>query len=573
MHKSNFTTRLKNFVFSCAVLLTLNSQVAHAQTISTVDLRSSANGYSAVIADATRINRDFENRVPNTKLSYPSTSTGNRTLIGYFKANSAADRVAVFSDDGCSISIEEVNPADYKPVGPLIRYLSNAGVQQALPDLAQSLHQIAFVPATGKTYKFTINYTNLIYTGDAAGSGDLDGANVYLYTDSSPAPTPTPTPTRSPILLWSDQVTTTSARLQWTRCPDADFQSYSLFSSKEPLSADNLAKATRLLSGETRKDATEFKDSSLVANTHFYYVLRVRYTDNSTQDTSCDFITPAAEEARLTFVAPIVACAGHVAGSVVHEINVQGKAVVGADNHVAPNVTFSLSFDNNVGKPKEARFVMSSGSTRTEVPTVTLTSDSEGKVAFTVISSDVITNRVVVKATTQNESHETHDAGSVSCDFRAAEASWEFGKVNGSRPEDIVWNDPNALLSEPGNLIAVRAKVQFIQADGTKALVDSHDLHLTFGDLIINPDMAALNVPVVPRTTATLYFSDVNGKPLKSDGTAETKDPAPGAAWPDFITAHTGGNGYTLPLYMRAGPLIHRCAAFKLRLIEQTQKK
>ena len=79
--------------------------------------------------------------------------------------------LAVFSDDGCNVTIK----------GNLIH--QRAGQGQHLPSLGDSFHLLPVVLTPGEPVDITVDYSNTIYDDDPESSGypDIDGCTLFLY--------------------------------------------------------------------------------------------------------------------------------------------------------------------------------------------------------------------------------------------------------------------------------------------------------------------------------------------------------------------------------------------------------
>ena len=98
---------------------------------------------------------------------YPSVAVEQRTFTGLFTPASATTQLAIFSDDGCDVSVD----------GTKIH--TRLSVGQALPDLGQSFHLVT--PSQpwepGRAYLVRVDYSNTIYQGLT----DIDGATLFAF--------------------------------------------------------------------------------------------------------------------------------------------------------------------------------------------------------------------------------------------------------------------------------------------------------------------------------------------------------------------------------------------------------
>jgi hypothetical protein len=79
--------------------------------------------------------------------------------------------LAVFSDDGCNVTIK----------GDLIH--QRAGQGQHLPSIGDSFHLLPVVLTPGEPVDITVDYSNTIYDDDPESPGypDIDGCTLFLY--------------------------------------------------------------------------------------------------------------------------------------------------------------------------------------------------------------------------------------------------------------------------------------------------------------------------------------------------------------------------------------------------------
>ena len=101
---------------------------------------------------------------------YHSTKLEETTLEGDFTADADTTSLAIFSDDGCDVTID----------GSVVWSSKDKG--QALADLPNSLHKLSTTLNPGQTYHIKIDYSNTIYTGNA----DVDGCTLFAWGDDSP---------------------------------------------------------------------------------------------------------------------------------------------------------------------------------------------------------------------------------------------------------------------------------------------------------------------------------------------------------------------------------------------------
>lgn len=101
----------------------------------------------------------------------PATLPFHATLSGSVTADATMTKLAIFSDDGCDVTVDGV------------KVWSARDKPQALPDLPSSLHELP-VTLTPGTHTVQIDYSNIIYTVADAAKGippDIDGCTLFQY--------------------------------------------------------------------------------------------------------------------------------------------------------------------------------------------------------------------------------------------------------------------------------------------------------------------------------------------------------------------------------------------------------
>ncbi len=605
---------IKSAVAACVLAGTaLCASLAQAQTPASIlhDLRSNTQGYDAVVADAQAA------MVNDRLLGYHSLQVENsRTFTVNFLANSAADRLAILSDDGCNVLIQKLDPNT--GLSRAITYLSNKGVGQEFPNLGQSLHQLAFRPPsdaspTNQTsYTITVEYSNTIHTG----TGDIDGMTLYAYTDGGAAPTPTPTP--RPLTLNADRITDTSAHLYWTNSDAPNIQFYELFQGTTANFSP--APSNRIFQG---KIPFEFTSSSLSPSTSYYYLLRLTYGPAGTAplEARCTIKTLEADTPRLAFSGSLRACAGHLKDVPVHTASLTVKAQQrDPATHVLqpkPNTAFVLRFDGNSTDDKRAQFIKTvAGAAPQLADELPVTSDDQGNVSFTVLSSEKITRDIKVQAVWKDEVGAEHSAGNLGCDFAPVETRRHFGIRDFYQgfDQDTGWDFSSHLLLTPVVDASLNAdapiilhkgevflkfalnpaaapekryfvingvNVQTVPANNTRPVtlngdrdhpldaskfvpVAKHKLKILVATPTPNPDAWA-----APRLgEATVYLCDKDGNPLS--GTAIPTDPAQELANLE-TTVETNEKGVAT-FYFKTGPQVAQASELNFRVQEITQK-
>ena len=104
--------------------------------------------------------------------SYPS-NMANETVVfeGEFRPASNATKLAIFSDDGCTVEID----------GTVVPGCDRAGEGQHLPDLGQSFVEISYTFTAGQSYFISVTYTNTIHPAPGEIDTDNDGCTLFAY--------------------------------------------------------------------------------------------------------------------------------------------------------------------------------------------------------------------------------------------------------------------------------------------------------------------------------------------------------------------------------------------------------
>jgi RHS repeat-associated protein len=122
--------------------------------------------YNMGAATETQVRSDASNNLRTQFSSQPVSVPSYVNFEGYFTPDSSNTEVAIFSDDGVDLYVDDV------------RVLARKGQGQHLPDLSQSFRVIDFNWAAGRSYKIKIEYFNGWYYPDL---GDIDGCTMYAY--------------------------------------------------------------------------------------------------------------------------------------------------------------------------------------------------------------------------------------------------------------------------------------------------------------------------------------------------------------------------------------------------------
>ena len=200
---------------------------------------------------------------------------------------------------------------------------------------------------------------------------------------------------------------------------------------------------------------------SVGSNLGYYYVLRVARgggsDEASAQAQTTDIATPSVtfDDHQLAR-----ACAGGIAGDDVHSFTLVGTAKreneEGQEEIVPAGTAFKLSFENNRGHnygngsaPKQAKFVTTDANGHPAyVEELPVTTNAQGHISLSVLSSDIISSDIKVKIKWQDADGEEQDAGSKACVFARARTLRRFGLANFPDEEDTGWIfNQDALLS------------------------------------------------------------------------------------------------------------------------------
>lgn len=122
--------------------------------------------YNAGTDTEARMRQIAQTQADTERTIFKSTKQEQETFQGFFIPASNTTKLAVLSDDGVTIDIDNV-----------ITNVQNAGKGQHGPDLAQSLFVVNSTFQAGRVYRISIDYSNTVYSGD----GDLDGMTLFAY--------------------------------------------------------------------------------------------------------------------------------------------------------------------------------------------------------------------------------------------------------------------------------------------------------------------------------------------------------------------------------------------------------
>lgn len=450
-----------------------STQVANAQAIAPLnlierDLGPNSNWQSVLAAAG--------NGTQSNALRFGSVRVENRIFEGPWTALDNRDRLAIFSDDGCTITITPAGGA------PQV-VLSNFGRGQTLANLRLSLIPLNFVPTAGTTYTIRVQYSNISYTG----AGDVDGLTLFRYRDETPAP-----PVVYDPQLNSDQHTSTTARLFWTPFPvAANFISYSLF---RDVHANVTPSDTTRVGDSNTVSQTEIVDGkaplpALIQDTTYFYKLRVRFREAGvevTRDYPVHELKTLKDDFRVTLSGFPRACAGHIQDE-VHTVSLeataQRKNAAGTWEN-APDTDFRLLLDTSgaQGSPPQLLKRETVDGTTTETPVASplgISSDSTAKFAVRVLSGQQVSNNTILQVQVKrvsggaNPQTTWEEVASQRLEFAASESKRLFGIVNWDQgfTNDNGWYFDPIVFDQPNQKMECRLYLRF-RKDTDDAKVD-----------------------------------------------------------------------------------------------------
>ena len=376
---------------------------------------------------------------------------------------------------------------------------------------------------------------------DDDGDGDPDTEDP----DWQPPTAPPAPPGDGGVSLTADGETWHSIDLSWSQFEGQGFGSYKLYRSTEQgfTPNDQTNYIGRGATLENNVAQLEYTDTGLAPATTYYYVLRVAHggetSDASAQAETIDLPTP-----NVTFADDQLAraCAGGIADD-VHQFTLEGVAKRlnenGEEELVPQGTEFKLSFENNRGhdyqngsEPKKAKFVTSDGNGNPDyVEELTVQADNQGKIGFTVLSSDIISSDIEVKIKWEDANGEEQDAGSKACDFAEAVGKRRFPNQNdpeGAYPEDDNgWLFGGKYLAQPGSQTTAKVYLKFMKdpslgdVNGNWAYVNGHQVSIEIESIdfqensesgasqdeyaYLFPEPAILQTATDGAATATVY--------------------------------------------------------------------
>lgn len=117
--------------------------------------------------------------------SNPAKPPVFETFEGHFVPAEDSTQLAIFSDDGCTITVDDLTPGKKKGQDIQNPVLKKLSVGQHLPNLAQSFHVLKLTDKKGKKlswqkgniYHIRVEYSNIIHTDKK----DVDGCTLFAY--------------------------------------------------------------------------------------------------------------------------------------------------------------------------------------------------------------------------------------------------------------------------------------------------------------------------------------------------------------------------------------------------------
>ena len=197
------------------------------------------------------------------------------------------------------------------------------------------------------------------------------------------------------------------------------------------------------------------------------------------------------------------ACAGGVSGDDVHSATVQ--LLVRHNGEIAPHTQVTFAYEGNVGKPKLASLIDEQGQS---VPTLTLTTDSEGKVSVKVLSSDTISQpKLLVK-------HDNTVFGSVDCDFDEALSKRRFANQydpsEAFPAEDTGWLFDFPHFDTPDRTTPAKVYMKFQKVrgtgdvDGNWEFVNGHTMRFYVESVVLQDGTEVTGTPQDLKDYATI---------------------------------------------------------------------
>lgn len=547
----------------------------------------------AAVSNGTRasaLRRTFPRVIPTQDFTGPWTSVTGR------------EQMAIFSDDGCTITI---TPRGGRAITPISRWnqgqdlnrLGADGIPIALTKLE------AFIPRAGVTYDITVQYSNRYHTGP----NDLDGLTLFVYRQTAAPPAPVP----YDAALSHDQLTPTSLRLFWqSRAGATNYRLYR--DTQRAVRADNDHK---IYTGRE----TSYIDNGLVANTTYYYKLFVQLRPNTTGDPfpnpgSYPVTTPN-NTYRVTFTGSNRALAGHQQNDahIVELTATMEKRNAQGNYEAAPQIEVGLLLANLNSRGDAPQLLRRESDNReTPLPAterLITSTDAQGQIFIRVLSGQALSTStlVVVQVNTavapapanwQNVSRRQLEFGTGESKRLFNDGTWQVGFSNDTgwhfERYPIPTNPPNTpadyvartVFDGKDQILRGRIFLRFRRdtsrggnqnytgtteasatVNGTDGQplwlpVDKHLLRIRINSIDIPNDDAT--APVASLTPRVVTFCNAQGDPVRDNGAAEGQwvATAANAPLPEYITVKVENGVATF--YLKSGVQISQTTQINL---------
>lgn len=223
------------------------------------------------------------------------------------------------------------------------------------------------------------------------------------------------------------------------------------------------------------------------------------------------------------------ACAGAINDD-VHTFTIVATTKQGSDRVSVPLV---FSFENNVGhnygdgQPiKRAKFINSYGQ---PVETLVQATDSNGSASIRVLSSDVATQGIKIKAKWRNPQGLEEEVGSIDCDFARPVSYRRFpNSTDPDEPEDTGWLFDFPSFDTPNRTTPAKVYMKFMvdpakgDVDGNWKFVNGHDMLIFIDSVDVDPEAPAFSGNLADY--ATIISNREDGTTVittSSDGAAQ----------------------------------------------------
>ena len=240
-------------------------------------------------------------------------------------------------------------------------------------------------------------------------------------------------------------------------------------------------------------------------------------TSGNTKDVVAANTTVGSATARpsATFTGATRASAGGI-DNALHKLTLTLHATTSSGANLA-NTPLTLSFEDNVGHnygtssapdvPRRAKIYDPGDVNNRWKETLTLTTNANGDISVTVLSSDVVSQlRLIARWTSAGQ---TSTIGGVLCDFAAVTSKRGFpdpvvGAYNGWENDDNGWSCDFSALEEQGQTVQGKLFLKFLNPSGNYQIVENHSVNiklqsvtLTDGTSIYDQDEIPLYVKFV----------------------------------------------------------------------------